>query len=134
MKEKNTGLRAFWIALGAGAALSVIIALLRGLNGSRPLAENAGILSDGFFIIGVLTAGVGGLLAIAGKTDFFDMLAYGVKSLAVMFTPFRKPEKHPRYYEYKMQRKERRKPPRMFLLWAGLVLIALAAACLIFTA
>ena len=128
-KKKRTP---FWIALGAGAAVSAVIALLRGMGGGKTLAENAGYMSDGFFVTGVLMAGVGGLLAISGKTDFFDMLGYGVRSLVVMFTPFKRPEKHPRFYEYKMERRARRSAPRMFLLFAGLILIAAAAACLLF--
>ena len=123
--------RQFWIALAAGAAAALAIALLRGLSGGRTLGENAASLSDGLFVAGALMAGVGVLQAISGKTDFFDMLAYGVKSLGVMFTPFRKPENHPRYYDYKMQRQKKRKPPRLFLLFAGLALIALSAVCLV---
>ncbi len=130
MKDKNT--LGFWIALGVGAAMAVLIALMRGLIHAENASQAAGLLSDGFFVAGVMLAGAGGLIAISGKTDFFDMLSYGFKSLGVMFTPFRKPEKHPRYYEYKQQRKEKRKPPKMFPLYAGLILIAIAAVCLVF--
>jgi len=132
MSEKDIRIPPFWIAFAGGIILSVVIAFLRGMSGEKNLSENAGLLSDGFFVTGVLMAGIGGLMAISAKTDFFDMLSYGVKSLVVMFTPFRKPEKHPRYYEYKMQRKENRKQSKMFLLYAGFALIALAALCLVF--
>lgn len=130
MKEKRTPY--FWITLGAGAALAVVIALLRGLSAADTTARAAAALSDGFFVVGVMLSGVGGLMAISGKTDFFDMLSYGVRSLAVMFTPFKKPENHPRFYEYKQQRREKRKAPKMFLLYAGLALIAVSALCLVF--
>ena len=66
--------RQFWIALAAGAAAALAIALLRGLGGGRTLGENAASLSDGLFVAGALMAGVGVLQAISGKTDFFDML------------------------------------------------------------
>lgn len=132
MNEKGRKGTPFLIAAAAGIVLSVAIALLRGMGGGKTAAENAGILSDGFFITGVLMAGVGALLAISAKTDFFDMLSYGVKSLVVMFTPFRNPAKHPRFYEYKLQRQQNRKPAKMFLLFAGLLMIAAAAVCLIF--
>lgn len=121
-----------WIAIGAGVVAGLLIALLRGLGGSQTPGQNAALISDGFFVTGALMGGVGALLAISGKTDFFDMLSYGVKSLGVMFTPFKKPENHPRFYEYKMQRKEKRKAPPMFILYAGLALIVLAALCLPF--
>lgn len=130
-EEKKKSPPRFFIALAAGAALALVIALLRGMGGSHTLRQNAGILSDGFFVSGIMLSGVGGLMAISGKTDFFDMFSYGFKSLLVMFTPFKKPENHPRFYEYKMQRREKRKEPRMFLLYAGLTLIAAAVVCLI---
>ncbi|MBR6186346.1 MAG: DUF3899 domain-containing protein [Clostridia bacterium] len=133
MKEgkPNPFLR-FLIAFFSGAAAGVLIALLRGLGGGKTAQQNAALLSDGFFVAGVMLAGVGALLLISGKTDFFDMFAYGFKSLAVLFTPFKNPGKHPRFYEYKKQRQEKRKAPPPFLLFAGLALILAAALLLPF--
>ena len=49
-------------------------------------------------------SGIGGLLIISTATDFFDMLTYGFKSLVVLFTPFKNPKDHPRFYEYDQMR------------------------------
>ena len=129
MKTK-TNILPFLIALGAGTALAVVIALLRGMGSGNTAAVNAGIMSDGFFIAGVLTAGVGALMAIAGKTDFFDMLSYGGRSLLKLI-PFVR-QKTQTFYDYKLGKQARRKEPKWFLLFAGLVLIGFAAVCLLF--
>ena len=129
MKTK-TNILPFLIALGAGTALAVVIALLRGMGSGNAAAVNAGIMSDGFFIVGVLTAGVGALMAIAGKTDFFDMLSYGGRSLLKLI-PFVR-QKTQTFYDYKLEKQAKRKEPKWFLLFAGFVLIGLAAVCLLF--
>lgn len=128
--EQTKTVKPFWIALGVGLAAAVGISLLRGLGRGLTTAQTFNCLSDGFFVAGIWMAGIGGLVAISSGTDFFDILSYGVKSLGVMFTPFKSPEKHPRYYEYKQQRAKKRTGPKWFLVWAGLALIALAVAML----
>ena len=128
--KRKTNILPFLIALGAGTALAVVIALLRGMGSGNTTAMNAGIMSDGFFIVGVLAAGVGALMAIAGKTDFFDMLSYGSKSLLKLI-PFTR-QKHQTFYDYKLEKQAKRKEPKWFLLLAGLVLIGLAVVCLLF--
>lgn len=86
-------------------------------------------LSDGFFIIGVLLGGVGCLTWIS-STGFFDMLTYGFHSLKSMIMPFRAPKKPKPFYDYKLEREERRKKPLNMPLILGVVYIALA---LVFT-
>lgn len=121
----------FWIALSAGLVLAIGISLMRGLGRGMTTAQSFNCLCDGFFVVGIWMAGLGGLIAISASTDFFDMLSYGVKSLGVMFTPFKSPEKHPRYYEYKQERKRKRTGPKWHLVYAGAVLLALAVVMLV---
>lgn len=83
-------------------------------------------ISDGLMIMGVVYAGVG-LLTWVASTGFFDMLSYGFASLWVMFTPFKNPKNHPRFYDYKQARQEKRKSPRLVVLYVGLGF--LLAAC-----
>ena len=128
--QTKTG-KPFWIALGAGLAVSLGICLLRGLGRGLTTAQTFNCLCDGFFVTGVWMTGIGVLMAISSGTDFFDMLSYGVKSLGVMFTPFKSPKNHPRYYDYKQQRKEKRTGPKWYLVYAGAVLLALSVAMLL---
>ena len=83
-------------------------------------------ISDGMLVPGVCLAGLGVLVWIS-STGFFDMIAYGFSSLLVMFTPFRNPKDHPRFYDYKQARAEKRQNPRMVILYVGIVFLALAA-------
>ena len=122
--------RAFFVSLLVGAVMSVVVSLLRGVGAGKTAAENLICFSDGFFVTGILFAGIGGLLIISTATDFFDMLTYGFKSLVVLFTSFKNPKDHPRFYEYKQMRKEKRGEVKTFLLFAGLALIALSALAL----
>ena len=125
-KEK----RAFFVSLVIGTVISVVVSLFRGVGAGKTAAENLIGFSAGFFVTGVLFAGIGGLLIISTATDFFDMLTYGFKSLVVLFTPFKNPKDHPRFYDYKQIRKEKRGEVKTFLLFAGLALIALSALAL----
>ncbi len=83
-------------------------------------------LSDGFFIIGVLLAGVGCLTWIS-NTGFFDMLTYGFHGLKVLIMPFKAPKKAKPFYDYKLEREEKRKKPLNLVLWVGLAYLGLAA-------
>ena len=74
--------------------------------------------------------GLGLLLAIAG-TGFFDIFSYGAHSLLVLFTPFRKPEKHQKYYEYKLMKDARRQKPKPRTLILGACFLLLATVCLV---
>ena len=62
----------------------------------------------------------------------FDIFSYGAHSLLVLFTPFRKPEKHQHYYEFKLIKELRRKKTKPYALAMGLFFLALAGICLIF--
>ena len=121
----------FFRYLGVGTALSVLIAFLRGLATAEGVSGAAHCLSDGFFVTGAWMAGIGALGALAGGTDFFDLFTYGAKSLGVMFTPFRKPENHEKFYEYKQKKAAGRRKPRLEMLYTGCVLMAVAALWLL---
>ena len=87
-------------------------------------------LCDAFFVPGILLVSFG-LLAVTARGGVLDMFSYGVHSLLMLFTPFRKPENHERYYEYKLRKAERRKKPKPATVLVGLLFIALAVVCLV---
>ena len=66
------------------------------------------MLCDAFFITGFTFAGFGAL-ALISSTGFFDMLAYGFKSLGDLILIPLKVTKHEKYYEFVERRRERRK-------------------------
>lgn len=130
MKSRNAQR---WLQYGVsalvGLALSLTVAVSRGLSGSVNLAWNARYLSDGFFVAGLLMTGVGALVLVA-STDFFDIFTYGFKSLLVLFTPLKKPREHMTFFDYKQERAGRRGGKQFFLLFTGLAFLLLALACL----
>ncbi len=132
--DENGNSRGPWIpfavCLAAGLGIALLIALGRGL--SRPLwtAQNMRCLSDGLFVSAVMLTGLGLLILISAKSDFFDIFTYGFHSLLMLFTLLRKPRDVKRYYEYKQERKERRGDSKGWMLAAGGVCLVLSFVCL----
>jgi hypothetical protein len=125
--------RAGWLkyALTAavGAAIAVPVAVLRGLTPGLPAHLTARYLSDGFFVAGLMLVGIGALSLVA-TTGFFDILAYGFRSLLVLFTPFKKPDGYDSYYDYKIDKDARRGKPTLALLLVGMAFLLAAVLCL----
>ena len=118
------------IVTGVGIAVFFLVALYRGVFTAEEKQVILHGLCDAFFVPGILMACFG-LLAFSARGGVFDMVSYGFHSLLVLFTPFRSPEKHQRYYEYKMMKELRRKKPKPYLLTVGLAFIALSVVCLV---
>ena len=110
-------------------ALSIGIALNRGLSTALELYANGRILSDAFFISGIFFGGIGALVAIS-TTGFFDMFAYAFKSLPMLFSFLRKPKDHPTFFDYKTAKAEKREQVQYGLLIIGLVCIAVSLLAL----
>ena len=87
------------------------------------------ILSDSFFVSGVLLTGAG-LLLFVSNNGMFDMLSYGITTFFVARKKNVKERKYKDYYEYK-QAKSEKKRSCAYLLIVGLTFIAIAALCLI---
>ena len=120
-----------WLIEG-GIALAVFMALAvgRGAFTAGESAEVLRILCDAFFVPGIMLFSFG-VLAFCAYGGVFDMVSYGFRSLLVMFTPFRKPENHMKYFEYKLMREKTRTRPRPVALIIGTVLLLLACVCLV---
>ena len=111
------------ILIALAAALG--IAKSQGWNPTGAFLPNARWLSDGFFVVGVVYTGIGILIWIS-TTGFFDIMGYGLHSLWVLFTPFKRPQEHESYYDYKQVRDSKRGKPRYRLLAEGVVCILLS--------
>lgn len=128
--EKRKGSVLAWIIPAViGIAVSVAVAAKNGFSFSKPFGENARYLSDGTFTAGILIGGVG-ILVLISATGFFDIFAYAMRSLLVLFTPLTDPKKHQLYYEYKLAREEKRKKPERAILFVGIGFWLLAAILL----
>ena len=108
-------------------ALAIYIATTRGFALTAPWARQTEGISDGFFVVGLFATGIGALALIA-TTGFFDMFAYGVKSLVMFFTALVRPEDHGSYFDFHQGREARRAKPRYFVLLLGVAHLAVSAA------
>lgn len=129
-----------WISLGVQlAAVAVIVVLIYDTLAGRlnvntsahriyaeiPQAWHVRCWSDAMFIPAVLWTGMGGLLWIA-TTGFFDIFRYAFGSLLVLFSPLKSPKDQKHYYEYKLERDEKRKGKEIpaTVLIVGVLLLA----------
>ncbi len=129
MKRKKSGAAGLCLTAMVVMAAAVWIAWGRGLAWNRSFAENARYLSDGCFAVGLWTFGIGALIWIS-TTGFFDMLAYSVRFGLHALVGLLIPQKHTpgkSFYDYKLERDEKRRAPRYGLLLIGAAMIALSA-------
>ena len=76
-------------------------------------------VSDGFFVAGLMFTGFGLLLWIS-TTGVLDIITYGFKSLLYLFTPYQKSKDEGGFYEYKLEKRAKRKSVPFEYLWLGL--------------
>lgn len=111
-----------------GAAITLTVAMGQGLGGVGS-AWSLRALSDGCFVTTVLMGGMGALVWVS-TTGFFDIFTYAGKSLLVLFSPMKQPEKLKKFYEYKADKDEKRKKADFTLLIVGAAYLLLSFAFL----
>lgn len=112
-----------------GVVIAVLVALYRGFSWNLPAYRNAMYFSDGFFVAGVIIFGLGALMLVA-TTGFFDMMSYGVRYALSMVIPAMKKDTAATFYDYKLEKNQKRGKPLYFMAIVGLVLLLLAGICL----
>ena len=119
---------AFFISLGAGAALCAIIIVIDYYSNGFPNFSKFlyHFLSDGFGISGIFLI-LAYLLHLVSLAGTFDMLTYSVKLLFLnAFRPRYRKEKFPaNFYEYKMLKRENKQRSTLEILFAGLIYLVL---------
>jgi len=86
------------------------------------------VLSDAFFVPGVVITGIGALMFVSNEGSF-DGLSYALLSFIKMFG-YKKDEKLKTYNDYK-EDKHKKKNSVAFILISGLILIAMSVIMLI---
>ena len=125
MKKK---LLKYGIPFLIGAVITVSVAMGQGL-GSVGAAMAMRTLSDGCFVTTILLGGMG-IRVWVSTTGFFDIFTYAGKSLLVLFSPMKQPEKLKKFYEYKVDKDEKRKKADFTLLIVGAMYLLLSFAFL----
>ncbi|MCF0135917.1 MAG: DUF3899 domain-containing protein [Lachnospiraceae bacterium] len=118
----------YLILIPSGLALTALVSWMRGFSFQGDIIQNSFALSDGFFVTGVMFAGVGSLVWVS-TTGFFDLLSYGFANLAA-FTVFRREKNAIPFYEYKEEKRAKRKKARFEILLIGIGFILVAGVFL----
>ena len=96
-------------------AMTAGVLLVRGFFGMSDSGMQAGALSDGFFVPGVLFAGIAALSFIADD-GMFDIFGYGFLKMKSVFRIRKKEDDGPKsFYEYRMMKHEGKKSSLKFL-------------------
>jgi hypothetical protein len=131
MDNKYKKLISWGIAIAVSAITVVLVYFLRinnppyGMDHVPPIQA----ISDGFCVAGMMFTGFGALMWIS-TTGVLDIIGYGFKSLLYLFTPMQKDRDEGGFYEYKLQKKEKRKGVPFEYLWlgVGMVIVSLILA------
>ena len=116
-KPTKNQLIKYGCAIGAGLAYAVYLVISQKAF-SQDLQNMLRIISDGFFLPGVLMVLIG-LLMVVSNEGAFDALAYTGRSLKRLFIPERPGEKRVSYREYVEQRREKKATGFSFLFFVG---------------
>ena len=116
------GLRSYLVLLVIGIALALSVAYSNRDMG-YPITQ---LLSDGFFVAGVLLGG-SGVIGFAGTKGTFDMMGYGIKVAANTAFSWMIPQdsdfgKKESFMEYRERKDNSRKKPGPLLLSGGTLL------------
>ena len=110
----------------AGAVIAFSVMVLNKIFTAQNASDVMMAICNGFFVSGVLLAGIAGLL-FSGNGGTFDMLAYGLRQVGRMFVPGKRGDEKAKqtFYDYRKARMERPKAVRYLLLpGVGYLLLA----------
>lgn len=123
------GFKKYLITLLAGFALVALILISKDIFNQTGTAAVLHILTDAFFVVGVLMTGAG-LLVFSANEGSFDMLAYGISSFLDFFRKTSR-KKYDTFFEYRESRVDK-KVRFGFLLICGLFFLGVSLVLLWF--
>lgn len=122
-------LKSYAIQIGVAAVMSAVLAVYRIENLPENVSGRVMAFSDAFFIVGMLYFGIGSLLWIS-TTGFFDIFSYAFRKGAHALIPGWVSDTAGGFYEYKLEKREKRGKkgtPRLSILLVGILLLAVSA-------
>ena len=123
----------YLICAGVILAIALFIAKESGIFSEKTPSDIFRILSDSFFVPGILFIGSGALGWMATKGTY-DMISFGCGRVARNFIPGMDKEKFDNFYQYKQRRDEdgRKWKPHLFISGMAAFLLALVFTILYF--
>lgn len=127
MKKK---LLHYGICFIIGALIAYWVMNIEGLFLLTVHSEIAAVLCDAFFVPGILLTMVGCLIWIS-TTGFFDSIGYAVSVGIHLLLPFINKGERKSYYDYKVEKDEKRGKTPIFIFIVGLFYLLLSSIALI---
>ncbi|MFA6627972.1 MAG: DUF3899 domain-containing protein [Bacilli bacterium] len=114
----------YLITTSVGLVIVLIIVLSKHIFSLDDAIEIYQVLTDAFFVAGVLITGYG-LLVVSSNGGTFDMLVYGVGRFFDLFRNDMMKVKHKTFYDYRMAKLDRQQGFG-FLIIVGLVFLGIS--------
>lgn len=114
----------YLITTAVGGIITIAIVFSKGIVSQTDVTVVMQILSDAFFVPGIILSGVG-LLVFASNGGVFDMLAYATIMFFSLFKKNPRNRKYKDFYEYRQAKKEKKRG-FAFMLIVGLAFIAVS--------
>ena len=126
---KRGNILRYAIAAVFGAALALIIVSAKGIFAEDRTQEVMRLLSDAFFVSGIILTAAG-LILFASNGGLFDMLGFAMILLFGVFKRDVSDRKYKDFYEYR-EAKKGTKRSVVYLLLVGICYVAIAALFLV---
>lgn len=114
--------RSYAVTIGVILLIAALVAWQRDLSGSESVKEAMGILSDCFFVPGVLFTGIGAI-SWASLTGLYDILGFGGGRAVRMLIPGMGKENYEDFYAYKQMKEKKGRNWKPHFLICGLLSI-----------
>ena len=120
--ERKTLLRNFLISFGIASLIVFIVIWIKGFF-TDSIATNLGILSDAFFVSGIMFILFGGMLFVSGEGALIG-IGFVLRNVVLAFVPMGR-AKHEVYADYRERKlAERRDRKYNFVFITGLLFLA----------
>lgn len=125
MQRRTVKILQYSITFLVCSALVLIYVSASGVFGKTNLGEIYTIISNGFFVIGIIASAVG-LLILLSNNGAFDFLAYGFKRFFSLFKKDPTKVKFKTFYDYHQAMQEKEGRSFAFLLVNGIIFIVIS--------
>ncbi len=118
MKEKNIKrtIISYSVTFVLAAAVTIMILFYKNAFEIKSLRTLYGVLSDAFFVPGVILIGFGIMVHIA-EGGFLDGISYSLRRAALSFIPGGRIKKEETYQEYKERKNDTRKKTEVISMY-----------------
>ena len=123
-KETKALLIKYLVCIGVALLITIIVFAIKGFF-TDDIGVNIQVLSDGFFVSGILMTMVAGLLFVSGEGMFIG-IGFVLRNVILTFIPMGR-AKHERYSDYRERKLgQLKKSSNSSILVTGLIFLAIS--------